>query len=75
MVYQVGNPWIFEGKIFFPETGIPMRKSARKSRLFAVALPDPLTVLMVMQKSFTIGPVCTPAPIAGEGDSSDIVAP
>ena len=34
---------------------MPIRNRDRRSRLFAVALPDPFTVLTVIQKSFTIG--------------------
>ncbi len=45
---------MFDGNIFFPETGMPIRKSARIRVVFAVALPDPFTVLKVIQKSFTI---------------------
>lgn len=40
--------------MFLPETGIPIRKSDLMRVIFAVALPDPLTVQKVMQKSFTI---------------------
>jgi len=53
MVYQVGNPWMFDGKIFLPETGMPIRKSARRMVVLAVALPDPFTVENVMLKQFT----------------------
>jgi len=51
---QVGKPLILEGKIFFPEVRIPMRNNARYRMLFAVALPDPLTVQMVIHTSLTI---------------------
>ena len=45
---------MFDGKIFFPETGIPIRNNARINVMFAVALPEPLIVLKVMQNSFSI---------------------
>ena len=35
---------MFEGKRFFPETGTPIWKMARSSVVFAVWLPEPLTV-------------------------------
>ncbi len=53
MVYQVGRPWILEGKRFLPETGMPILKMARKMVLLAVELPEPLTVPTVIEKSFT----------------------
>src|SRR5579884_3665657 len=49
--YQVGRPWMFEGKRFFPETGIPMRNIACISRLLALAEPVPLTLASLMAKS------------------------
>ena len=51
--YHVGRPWMFDGKTFFPETGMPMRKIACMSRLFALAEPVPLTVAILKAKSFT----------------------
>jgi hypothetical protein len=45
---------MLEGKIFFPETGMPMWKSARIIVVLAVALPEPFTVPKVMLKSLTI---------------------
>jgi len=44
MVYQVGNPAMFDGNRFFPETGMPIWKIDRSSTRLAVWLPDPLTV-------------------------------
>jgi hypothetical protein len=40
----VGNPAMFDGNMFFPETGIPIWKMARISTELAVWLPLPLTV-------------------------------
>src|SRR4051812_26239803 len=42
---------MFDGKTFFPATGIPMRKIACISRLFALAEPVPLTVPILKAKS------------------------
>jgi hypothetical protein len=53
MVNQVGNPAMFEGKRFFPLTGIPIWKMARISTLLADWLPEPLTVATCMLKSLT----------------------
>jgi hypothetical protein len=60
MEYQVGIPWIFEGKILRAETGMPMLKIARRMVLFAVALPDPFTVAKVIEKSLIPGSVAIP---------------
>src|SRR5829696_568343 len=42
---------MFDGKTFFPVTGIPMRKIACMSKLFALAEPVPLTVPILNAKS------------------------
>ncbi len=55
MVNQVGSPAMFEGNRFFPLTGMPIWKMARSSTLFAVWLPEPLTVATWMLKSLTTG--------------------
>ena len=52
--YQVGKPWMFDGKRFFPDTGMPMRKMACMSRLFALADPVPLTFASLKAKSLTL---------------------
>src|SRR5690606_19244872 len=46
---------MFEGKTFFPVTGIPIRKIVCMIRLFALAEPVPLTVPILNAKSFTRG--------------------
>lgn len=43
---------MFDGKTFFPDTGMPMRKMACMSRPFALADPVPLTVPIFRAKSF-----------------------
>jgi hypothetical protein len=43
------------GKRFFPETGTPIWKMARSRVLFAVWLPEPLTVAIWIEHSFTSG--------------------
>jgi len=35
--YQVGSPWMLDVKRFLPDTGTPIRKIARITRLFALA--------------------------------------
>jgi len=42
---------MFEGNKFLPLTGIPIWKMARIRTLFAVWLPDPLTVATSIEKS------------------------
>ncbi len=44
MVYQVGRPAMFDGNMFLPETGTPISRIDRSRTIFAVWLPDPLTV-------------------------------
>src|SRR5512146_3357086 len=44
---------MFDGKTFLPVTGMPMRKIACMSRLFALAEPVPLTVPILNAKSLT----------------------
>jgi hypothetical protein len=53
MVYQVGRPWILEGKRFLPLTGIPIRNRARRRARFEVWLPEPFAVATTIEKSFT----------------------
>src|SRR5690242_14863048 len=48
---------MFDGKTFLPVTGMPMRKIACMSRLFALADPVPLTVPILNAKSFTRAPL------------------
>src|ERR1035437_7743145 len=53
MSYQVGRPWMFDGKMFLPETGIPIRKIDCMSSALALALPVPLTVAILKEKTLT----------------------
>src|ERR1035437_8831619 len=53
MSYQVGRPWMFDGKMFLPETGIPIRKIDCMRRLFALADPVPLTVAILKANELT----------------------
>src|SRR5579863_785291 len=52
--YHVGSPWMFDGKRFLPDTGTPIRKIARISRLLALDDPVPLTLASFNAKSFTL---------------------
>src|SRR5262245_47529913 len=51
IVYQVGRPAMFDGNMFLPETGTPIRRIERSRTRLAVWLPDPLTVATWMLKS------------------------
>jgi hypothetical protein len=64
-----------DGKIFFPLTGIPILKSARKMVEFAVALPEPLTVLIDMVKLLTIGSRTGIVPVPRSICDRDIITP
>ena len=44
---------MFDGNMFLPETGTPDSSIDRSSTMFAVWLPDPLTVAIWMLKSLT----------------------
>ena len=52
-MYHVGSPAMFDGNMFLPETGTPMRRIDRSSTMFAVWLPEPFTVATWMLKSLT----------------------
>ena len=44
---------MFDGNMFLPETGTPISRIDRSSTMFAVWLPEPLTVATWMLKSLT----------------------
>ena len=50
--YQVGNPCILEGKIFFGVTGTPILKMALQKSKLALADPVPFTLANLTTKSF-----------------------
>ena len=50
--YQVGRPWMFDGKMLRGDTGIPMRRKLLAKSSFADADPEPLTLANLMTKSF-----------------------
>src|SRR3954453_15188047 len=52
--YQVGRPWMFDGKILGGETGTPIRNTTRANSSLALAEPDPLTLANRTTKSFTL---------------------
>ena len=51
---------MFDGKRFFPETGIPMRKIVFMRSPFALAEPVPFTVAILTAKS--LRPLIVPLP-------------
>src|SRR5690349_20743582 len=51
--YQVGRPWMLDGKMLRAATGTPMRRIARAKRPFADAEPEPLTFANLTTKSLT----------------------
>ena len=55
--YQVGSPWMLDGKTFFPEIGIPIRKIACMRSPLALAEPVPFTVAILKAKSLIMKPV------------------
>jgi hypothetical protein len=46
---------MFDGNMFLPETGIPIWNKVLMRTLFAVWLPDPLTVATWILKSLVTG--------------------
>src|ERR1041385_77651 len=71
MVNHVGSPAMFEGNMFFPETGTPIWTMERIRTVLAVWLPELLTVATSMLKSLT-----TERPVWPEsgstGDTSNV---
>src|SRR5687767_9940281 len=51
--YQVGRPWMLDGKMLRAATGTPIRMTERAKRPFALAEPDPLTLANLTTKSLT----------------------
>src|SRR6185436_15732844 len=49
--YQVGSPWMLEGKMLRGLTGMPMRRKLLAKSSFADAEPEPLTLANLMTKS------------------------
>src|SRR5579863_5554017 len=58
---------MFEGKRFLPDTGTPIRKIERISRLLALDDPVPLTFASFSAKSFTLLRVCSKCSAAMSG--------
>src|SRR6476646_9847619 len=52
--YQVGRPWMFEGKMLRGLTGTPWRRIERANISLALAEPEPLTLAKRTTKSFTL---------------------
>src|ERR1700759_1373518 len=50
--YQVGRPWMFDGKMLRVATGTPMRMTLRAKSSLAEAEPEPLTLANLTTKSF-----------------------
>ena len=51
--YQVGRPWMLDGKMLRGLTGTPMRRIARANSSLAEAEPEPLTLANLTTKSLT----------------------
>src|SRR5215469_16004430 len=49
--YQVGRPWMFDGKMLRDEAGMPMRSTDLANSALALADPDPLTLANLTTKS------------------------
>src|SRR5262245_6179684 len=49
--YQVGRPWLLEGKMFVGLTASPMRNNVVAKMVLALAEPEPLTVANFTTKS------------------------
>ena len=52
--YQVGRPWMLDGKMLRGATGMPMRRIERANSSLALAEPEPLTLANRTTKSFTL---------------------
>src|SRR5947207_3552931 len=51
--YQVGSPWMFDGKIFRELAGTPIRNTDLANSALALAEPEPLTLANLTTKSLT----------------------
>src|SRR5437868_14438468 len=51
--YQVGRPWMLDGKMLRELAGIPMRRIDFANSELALAEPDPLTLANLTTKSLT----------------------
>src|SRR5450755_1174735 len=71
--YQVGRPWMLEGKMLRGLTGTPMRRIALAKSAFAEADPEPFTLANLTTKSFTAasgaGAACAPSAFASGATS------
>src|SRR6516225_12504888 len=52
--YQVGRPWMFDGKMLRELAGIPIRRIDLANSELALAEPDPLTLANLTTKSLTL---------------------
>ena len=52
--YQVGRPWMLDGKTLRGLTGTPWRRIERANISLALAEPEPLTLAKRTTKSFTL---------------------
>src|SRR5438105_4941964 len=59
-VNHVGSPWMFDGNMFFPLTGIPIPKIDRIRIRFADWLPVPFEVATVIVRLLTMGVLLGP---------------
>src|SRR5262245_20168420 len=50
--YQVGNPWMLDGKMLRAPTGTPIRRMTLANSPLALADPDPFTLANLTTKSF-----------------------
>src|SRR3954470_17917442 len=51
--YQVGRPWMLDGKMLRAATGTPIRITERANRPLALAEPEPFTLANLTTKSLT----------------------
>src|SRR5213596_3680656 len=51
--YQVGRPWMLEGKMLRGETGTPILRIAFANSSFAEAEPEPFTLANLTTKALT----------------------
>src|SRR5262245_25975233 len=52
--YQVGKPWMFDGKMLREAIGTPIRRMERAKRRLALAEPEPLTLANFTTKSLVL---------------------
>src|SRR5690349_8393662 len=70
--YQVGRPWMLDGKMLRAATGTPIRITERAKSPLALAEPEPLTLANLTTKSLTLALARVARAVSGNCPESGI---